>query len=74
MARAKRHYIGTGNNGRESKWTQSNAVGSEEFIEKTRAKLRISAKGRKVREAQGVYELREPPTPYCGDFDVKNDG
>lgn len=66
--------LGTRNNGRESKWTQSIAVGSEEFIEKTKAKLGIRAKGRKVREAQGVYVLREPPARYGADFNVKNDG
>ncbi len=66
--------LGTGNNDREGKWTQSIAVGSEEFIEKTWAELGIKAKGRKVREAQGAYVLREPEALYGDDFEVKNGG
>jgi putative transposase len=35
---------------RESKWTKSIAVGSEEFVQNTKKELGGRAKGRKVRE------------------------
>ncbi|MBW2429277.1 MAG: hypothetical protein JRF56_09980 [Deltaproteobacteria bacterium] len=44
----------------EGKWTQSIAIGSEGFVEKTRQELGIRAKGRKVVEARASYQLREP--------------
>jgi len=48
-------------------------VGSEEFIAKTRAKLGIRAKGRRVRGHEEAYELREPSALYGGHFGAKND-
>ena len=47
-------------------------VGSEEFIAKTRAKLGIRAKGRRVRGHEEAYELREPSALYRSYFGVKN--
>lgn len=78
-------FLGTGNNSHESKWTQSIAallnalsdltgVGSKEFVEKTRAKLGIRAKGRRVIGYEEAYELREPQAPYGDNFDVKTGG
>jgi putative transposase len=58
---------------RESKWTESIGVGSKGFIEATKEKLGIRAKGRKVFRNDGAYELREPTTPYKALFDTKND-
>jgi len=49
---------------REPRWTESIAVGSEGFVENTRAALGIKAIGREVIGEEGVYELREPETPY----------
>ena len=49
---------------REPRWTESIAVGSEGFVEYTKATLGIKAIGREVIEKEGVYELREPETPY----------
>jgi len=43
---------------RESKWTQSIAVGSKNFAEGTKEKLGIRAKGRKVEGTRGLYHLR----------------
>ena len=47
---------------RESRWTESIAVGSKAFVEKTKAELGIKAIGREVVGADGVYELRERET------------
>ena len=60
------------NHGRESKWTESIAVGSKGFIEATKKRLGIRAKGRKVFRNNGAYELREPVAPYKGVFDPEN--
>ena len=57
---------------RESKWSQSIAVGSKSFIENVKAKLGIRAKSRQVRESGGLYHLREAQVPYNGDFTPKN--
>jgi putative transposase len=57
---------------RESKWTESVAVGSKPFIEATIKKLGIKAKGRKVVRNSKSYELREPAVPYGGDFTYEN--
>jgi len=60
------------NHGRVSKWTESIAVGSKGFIEATKERLGIRAKGRKVFRNNGAYELREPAAPYKGVFDPEN--
>lgn len=60
-------------NGREHKWTESIALGSRHFVEDTKAKLGVKASGRALREADGVYELREPHSCYGADFGPKND-
>ncbi len=57
---------------RESKWTESIAVGFKGFVEATKERLGIRAKGRKVFNNNGAYELREPTAPYKGDFDPEN--
>jgi putative transposase len=59
---------------RESRWTESIAVGSKAFVEKTKAKLGIKAIGREVMGADGVYELRERDVPYNPDFAGENSG
>ena len=58
---------------RDSKWTESIAVGSEKFIEVTKNILGIKAKGRKKIENGPGYELREPPSPYNSNFMSEND-
>lgn len=61
------------NYGRESKWTKSIAVGSTGFIEATKERLGIRAKGRKVFGGNnGAYELREPVGAYRSVFGPEN--
>ena len=54
---------------RERCWTESVAVGSLKFIEETKARLGIKAKGRKIKEQQEEsYMLREESAPYNAFF------
>ena len=74
---ARKHWIEQAleseNYGRESKWTESIAVGSKGFIEATKERLGIRAKGRKVfGGTNGAYELREPVGAYRGVFGLEN--
>ena len=57
---------------RESKWTESIAVGNRKFIGKVREKLGIRASGRNIIESGASHELREPGVSYSYDFGVKN--
>jgi putative transposase len=57
---------------REARWTESIAVGSEAFVERTKAELGIRASGREVSGEEGVYELRERGIPYNVNFAGKN--
>jgi hypothetical protein len=57
---------------RDSKWTESIAVGSEGFIEATKNLLGIKAKGRKIIGSEKSYELREPAASYGGNFAPEN--
>jgi putative transposase len=49
---------------REGKWTESIAVGSEDYIDGIRRKLNIKAIGRRIRIIEGGYELAEAEIPY----------
>ena len=60
------------NHGRQSKWTENISVGNKGFIEATKERLGLRAKGRKVFRNNGAYELREPAAPYKGVFDHEN--
>ncbi|MGB9906085.1 MAG: transposase [Candidatus Saccharicenans sp.] len=51
---------------RESCWTESVAVGGQEFVEKIKKQLGIRGKGRKVVQGSGRFELREPQNFYSG--------
>ena len=66
-------FLEDGNCGREGKWTQSIAIGSEGFVEKTRQQLGIRARGRKVVEAGPAYQLPEPQVSYSSHFGLEND-
>jgi REP element-mobilizing transposase RayT len=55
---------------RESRWTESIAVGSEAFIEQTRDQLGSGARGRRVEALDEVCALREANRDY--DFAGKN--
>ena len=61
-----------GSNQRESKWTESIAVGDKEFIVETKAKLGANAIGRRELESDEEYELREPQNPYTPFFTSEN--
>ena len=58
-----------GTNQRDSKWTQSIAVGDKEFVIETKAKLGSRAIGRREKENDEGYELKEPQSPYNRVFD-----
>ena len=64
--------IKTKNYVRESKWTQSIAVGSKNFVEGIKEKLGIQAKGRKVEGSRDLYHLRESQTAYNSNFTPEN--
>ncbi|MCJ7538523.1 MAG: hypothetical protein MUO88_02550, partial [Desulfobacterales bacterium] len=64
--------LATRNQSRDSKWTESIAVGSERFIEATKSILGIKAKGRKIIGSEKSYELREPAASYGGNFTPEN--
>jgi len=49
---------------RDSKWTQSVAVGGKEFIEMTKDRLGYRAEGRKVVKSGEDYQLREQQVSY----------
>ena len=52
--------------------SESIAVGSERFVQGVLHKLEIRAKGRKVREGDDRYELREPGAAYNALFTPEN--
>lgn len=61
-----------GNHQRDSKWSESIAVGSELFVNATKEKLGIKAKGRDVFGTDGSYELREDRAHYMPLFGHEN--
>jgi len=63
----------TKNQVKESKWSQSIAVGSKRFVEGIKQKLGNRAKGRKVVESRDLYHLREAHFAYNSNFDPEND-
>ena len=66
-------YPRDGNNRRDEKWTKSIAVGSKGFVQRVQSLLGALARGRKVRQAEEAYQLRQPSAFYEGHFGVKND-
>ncbi len=65
--------IQTNHSDKETKWTQSIAVGSKTFIETMKEALGFRAKGRKIICADDTFELRETITPY-GKANDQNSG
>ena len=51
---------------RESKWTQSIAVGDKSFLDQIKDCLGIRAKSHKVHGSEDEYHLREGQTDYGG--------
>ena len=60
----------TDSSGKEDKWTQSIAVGSESFVERMKKALGYRARGRKMIRADDTSELREAQAPYGGESDL----
>jgi len=58
---------------RDAQWTGSIAVGSKEFVEKTKEKLGSLFLSRKVAGKGEQYELHEPQEPYNSRFIPKID-
>ena len=59
---------------RESKWTQAIAVGDKSFLEQIKERLGARAKGRKIQESKGEYQLRDGQSLYgtWHDSDTEN--
>ena len=57
---------------RESKWSQSVAVGSKAFVEKIKNELGMRAVHRKTNKVDESFELREKQVPYSANFSPKN--
>jgi hypothetical protein len=72
MQKKVEENLATRSQSRDSKWTESIAVGSKAFIEATIKKLGIKAKGRKIVGSEKSYELREPGVPYGANFTPEN--
>lgn len=59
---------------REPCWTESIAVGSQNFIEETKSRLGIKATGRRVEgHPEDLCVLREESVPYNADFAPENE-
>jgi len=61
------------NNSRQTQWTESIAVGKKCFIETIKEQLGILARGRKILEKDGSFQLREDVGTYIVDSDIKKD-
>ena len=57
---------------RESRWTESIAVGSSPFIERIKHAMGAMAKGRSIQPTEGSFELREAPSAYNSILDPNN--
>ena len=57
---------------RESRWTESIAVGSSPFIERIKDAMGAMAKGLSIQPTEGSFELREAQSTYNSIFDPKN--
>jgi len=58
---------------RQPQWSESLAVGNEDYVRDMKEKLGIRALGREVIEVKGVCELRETLAPYGADFGMENE-
>jgi hypothetical protein len=57
---------------RESRWTESIAVGGSPFIEGIKQAMAAMAKGRCLQPGEGAFELREAQSAYNAIFDREN--
>ncbi len=58
-------------NKRQKKWTESIAVGSDKFVNKTLDQLGSLAKGRKIIRDEETFEIREEVESYNPVFEGK---
>jgi len=56
---------------RDGKWTESIAIGDEDFIKQTKTRLGAKAIGRKAMENIAGYELKELQAPYNSNLTAK---
>jgi hypothetical protein len=59
---------------RQPRWTESIAVGNEDFVRHTKERLGIRAVGQEVVGANESYMLQEPETGYECNFSTENVG
>ena len=57
---------------RQSRWTESIAVGGRPFIERIKNAMGAMAKGRCIQPGEGAFELRETQSAYNTIFDNEN--
>jgi len=62
-----------GSHKRESLWTESIAVGSEQFVERTKEMLGRKAKGRKLVEKKKIFHLRDDAVHYIANSSTSNE-
>jgi len=60
--------------GRDSKWSTSIAVGSEDYIDQIKKELGIKVVHRKKTRINKDFELRKDEFPYSADFDPQKAG
>ena len=59
-------------NKRQSRWTESVAVGSKPFIQRIKNAMGVMVKGRSVQTTEKAFELREAQSAYNTIFSTKN--
>jgi len=57
---------------RDSKWTESIAVGNGDFVNDIAAKLHFRRRSLRINRTGESYELNEPLSPYLHHFQVNN--
>ena len=57
---------------RESRWTESIAVGGQPFVEHIKNAMGAMAKSRCVHSGEGAFELREAQSGYNAIFEHEN--
>lgn len=58
---------------REPNWTEAVAVGSNDFIERTKDRLKADARGRSIENDDGTYVLKETQNSYSTVFNTEKD-
>lgn len=58
--------------GRDERWSEALAVGSQAYLDKIKAALGGRAFHRQIAEADGIHTLREPAVSYTRRFEGKN--